>query len=200
MPKQENLWENFYQKTDTNPPHELLIKVLGLFPQSVAGAPRNAIDLGCGAGSDTVELLKHNWNVLAIDAESAAIKHLKAKVSLQQESHLRTQVSSFASIELLPADLVYASYSLPFCAPDCFGQLWDKIINAIKPEGRFAGQFFGMKDSWANDPEMNFHTEEQVRKLFANLEIEYFLEEDKDGDAVSGPKHWHVFHVIAWNV
>jgi hypothetical protein len=24
-----------------------------------------------------------------------------------------------------------------------------------------------------------------------------FVEEDEDGRAVSGPKHWHVFHVIA---
>ena len=29
----------------------------------------NAIELGCGAGNDTVYLIKNNWNVLAIDRE-----------------------------------------------------------------------------------------------------------------------------------
>jgi SAM-dependent methyltransferase len=197
MSEEENCWENFYQKTNANPPHELLINLLGYFPQGSIPAQLRAIDLGCGAGSDTVELLKRGWNVLAIDAEPAAIKHLRIKVPVEYETRLHTQVASFDSVELSPADLVYASYSLPFCAPDRFDQLWNNILNAIKPGGRFAGQFFGVKDSWANDPEMNFHTEAQVRGRFANLEIEYFLEEDKDGDAVSGPKHWHVFHIIA---
>ena len=31
--------------------------------------PSNAIDLGCGAGRDTIALIKKGWNVLAIDKE-----------------------------------------------------------------------------------------------------------------------------------
>ena len=79
MPEEENRRENFYKKTDANPPHELVTKVLDLFPsgQGSAATPLHAIDLGCGAGSDTIEILKHGWNVLAIDAESAAIKYLR---------------------------------------------------------------------------------------------------------------------------
>ncbi len=196
MSAEENTWEYFYHKTDANPPHELLLNVLKRFP-SRPTSQLHAIDLGCGAGSDTMEMLKQGWDVLAIDAESAAIKHLTAKISPQQGSHLQTRISSFDSAELPRADLVYASYSLPFCAPNRFSELWNKIVNAIKPDGRFAGQFFGVNDSWANDPDMNFHTEDQVREFFVDLEIEYFFEEDKDGDAISGPKHWHVFHLIA---
>lgn len=44
---------------------------------------------------------------------------------------------------------------------------------------------------------MTFHTEEQVRRMFEGFEVEYFYEMDEDGKAVSGPKHWHVFTVIA---
>ena len=32
-------------------------------------SPGKAVDLGCGAGRDTIELLKNNWNVLSIDKE-----------------------------------------------------------------------------------------------------------------------------------
>jgi hypothetical protein len=43
---------------------------------------------------------------------------------------------------------------------------------------------------------MTFHTEGQVRAMLDGLEIEYFHEQDEDGEAASGPKHWHVFTVI----
>jgi tellurite methyltransferase len=194
MSEQENRWENFYQKTNINPAHELVGRVLDLFP--ISTTPLRAVDLGCGAGSDTLEMLGRGCDVLAIDAESTAIKYLRAKCT-GYESQLQTRVASFAALELFSADLVYASYSLPFCAPRDFPGLWGKITAAIKPGGRFAGQFFGVHDTWADDPEMNFHTEAGIRKLFQGFKIEYWLEEDKDGEAVSGPKHWHVFHVIA---
>jgi SAM-dependent methyltransferase len=110
---------------------------------------------------------------------------------------LQTQVAKFEEVNLPPADLIHASYSIPFCHPDHFPELWEKIANALKPGGRFAGQFFGVHDSWANEPDMTFHTEAQVRAMLQNFETEYFHEEDADGHAASGPKHWHVFTVIA---
>jgi hypothetical protein len=47
---------------------------------------------------------------------------------------------------------------------------------------------------------MTFHTEAQVRSMIAAFETEYFHEEDADGQAASGPKHWHVFTVIVRKV
>jgi hypothetical protein len=44
---------------------------------------------------------------------------------------------------------------------------------------------------------MTFNTEEQVRRIIEDFEIEHFHEIDEDGTAVSGPKHWHIFTVIA---
>jgi hypothetical protein len=110
---------------------------------------------------------------------------------------LQTQVSNFEKVSLSSADLIHASYSIPFCHPDHFPALWEKISNALNPGGRFAGQFFGVRDSWADNTAMTFHTEEQIHAMLAGLETEYFHEEDADGQAASGPKHWHVFTVIA---
>ncbi|MEJ1932020.1 class I SAM-dependent methyltransferase [Nostoc sp. NIES-2111] len=36
-------------------------------------APRFAVDLGCGDGRDTVELLRRGWRVLGIDGAQEAI-------------------------------------------------------------------------------------------------------------------------------
>ena len=44
---------------------------------------------------------------------------------------------------------------------------------------------------------MTFHTEDAARALFDGFEVESFVEEDEDGESFDGPKHWHVFHVIA---
>jgi hypothetical protein len=44
---------------------------------------------------------------------------------------------------------------------------------------------------------MTFHTRAEVEALLAEFEIQGLREQDADGEAVSGPKHWHVFHVIA---
>jgi hypothetical protein len=44
---------------------------------------------------------------------------------------------------------------------------------------------------------MTFQSREEVEALLDGFDICSFVEQDEDGQAVSGPKHWHVFHVIA---
>ena len=187
-------WDDYYNKIQGREPRQLLLDALEKFP---AQASLHAIDLGCGDGTDTALLLARGWNVLAVDGESSAIKRLMEKAPKEGQVRLQTQVAKFEEVALPPADLIHASYSLPFCHPDRFSALWDKITNALKPGGRFAGQFFGVRDSWVNETDMTFHTEEQVRVMLEKLETEYFHEQDEDGEAASGPKHWHVFTVIA---
>lgn len=191
----ENLtWDHFYQKVQGRAPRQLLLDALDKFPSSVG---LQAIDLGCGDGTETAVLLARGWNVLAVDGEPMAIQRLLEKVPEEARTRLDTQVAKFEEIVLSPADLLHASLSIPFCEPEHFDTLWEKIVDAVKPGGRFAGQFFGVRDSWASRSDMTFHTEERVRKLLENFEIEHFHEMDEDGNAVSGPKHWHVFTVIA---
>ena len=106
--------------------------------------------------------------------------------------------SSFEDAHLPKTDFVYAGYSLPFCNPDYFDRLWANIAASILPDGRFAGQLFGIRDSWANEPDMTFHSAEQVAALCAaGFEIDALDEKEADGQSFSGPKHWHVFDIIA---
>ena len=196
MSQEDTSWEDYYQKTQGRSPRQLLLDALAYFSEG-ATMQRNAIDLGCGDGTESTVLLERGWHVLAIDGQPAAIRRLIEKVPAQHRDRLQTQVAKFRDVVLSPADLVHASLSIPFCEPEYFDALWEKIVTAIQPGGQFAGQFFGVRDSWANEPDMIFHTEEQVHKLLENFEIEQLHEMDEDGNAVSGPKHWHVFTVIA---
>ena len=187
-------WDNYYQKIQGREPRQLLLDVLEKYP---TGESLHAIDLGCGDGTETVALLKHGFHVLAVDGTEAGIKRLMDKLPQESQARLQTQTAKFEEVVLPSADLIHASLSIPFCHPSQFSMLWEKIRNALNPGGRFAGQFFGVRDSWANEPDMTFHTEKQVRAMLDSLEIEYFHERDEDGEATSGPKHWHIFTVIA---
>jgi hypothetical protein len=62
----------------------------------------------------------------------------------------------------------------PILRPGHFPALWEKVTKAVKTGGRFAGQFFGVNDTWAYRKDMIFHTGDQVRALFADFEIEPF--------------------------
>jgi len=186
--------EHYYKLMDGREPRQLLLDALDKFP---AGESFHAIDLGCGEGTEAAVLLSRGWSVLAIDAEEAGIKRLLDKATEESRSRLQTQVAVFEEIVLPPTDLVHASYSLPFCHPDHFPVMWQKITNAVKPGGRIAVNFFGVNDSWANESDKTFHSEEQVRAMLSGFEVEYFHEQNEDGEATIGPKHWHVFTVIA---
>ena len=188
MSDDEYNWDDYYKKLQGREPRQLLLDVLEKYP---TGETLHAIDLGCGDGTESAFLLAHGWHVLAVDGQSAVIKRLMEKVPIE------AQVARFEDVILPDADLIHASYSIPFCHPDHFPELWKKIRNALNSGGRFAGQFFGVHDTWANEPDMTFHTEEQVRAMLDGLEIEIFHEEDADGRSASGPKHWHVFTVVA---
>ena len=144
---EDHSWEEYYQKIKGRPPRQLLFDILAYFGNEIENRQRLAIDLGCGDGTESALLLERGWNVLAIDEVSTAIQHLLAKVPKEGQRRLQTQVTKFEEISLPSADLIHVSFSLPFCAPEHFDAFWRKIVNAIKPNGRFAGQFFGIRDS-----------------------------------------------------
>jgi trans-aconitate methyltransferase len=197
MAQEDHGWEDYYRKHKGRVPRQLLLEALAYFPDDVDDEQRFAIDLGCGDGTESALLLERGWNVLAIDGEPAAIRHLLSKVPKDRQARLQTQVATFEEATLPSADLIHASFSLPFCAPQHFNAFWAKIVDALQPGGRFAGQFFGVRDSWANETDRTFHTEDQVRAMLEDFEIEFFQEHDEDGPSASGPKHWHFFTVIA---
>jgi len=190
-------WSDFYNAVAGREPRDLLVAAVERFTHEPAARPRKAIDLGCGDGTETAYLLAKGWHVLAIDSEPAAFHHLNAKVPSLAQARLQTQVAEFEDVALSAADLIYAGFSLPFCHPQRFEALWRKIVDNITPGGRFARHLFGVNDTWANNKDMTFFSLDQARNLFSGFEVEYFREEDEDGESTIGPKHWHVFYVIA---
>jgi len=162
------------------------------------GGGRTAVDFGCGLGKETRAMLSAGWRVHAIDGEPGTRERVLRTVDEADRPRLTVQTTRFADLTALPeADLVYAGFALPYVAPADFSRIWRLVLASLRPGALVAGNLFGVRDSWADDPLLTFLTETAARELFDGLEVLSFVEVDEDGQASTGPKHWHVFDVVA---
>jgi tellurite methyltransferase len=184
-------WSAYYAAA-TEEPRQTLLDALDRFDE-----PGLAVDLGCGTGRDTRELLRRGWRVLAVDAEEEAVVRLRAQADAGDR--LETRVARMEDASLPEAQLVNSSFALPFCPAERFGDLWDRIVASLPSGGRFSGQLFGVHDEWApGSGDMTFHTRAEVERLLEPFVLERLSEVDEDGRTALGEaKHWHVFHVVA---
>lgn len=169
--------------------------------------PRIAIDCGCGAGSDIAFLRANDFTVHAFDIESEAIARCQrrfggdAKVELSQDS--------FSTFHYPPASLIVADASLFFCPQIEFRDVWNKIYEALIPNGVFVGSFLGADDTMAGPeydrrafwPNVLVVTEELLESWLKSYEVTSFKEHRKKGVAPGGGNHqWHIYSVVARKV
>jgi membrane dipeptidase len=183
-----------YLRLAGDDPRPTLLDALARFSE-----PGLAVDLGAGAGRDSAELLRRGWNVIAIDREQDAIDRLGGLAGLAglDAARLETRHARFEETSWPRCDLVNASFALPFCSPPSFAELWGRIVESLRPGGRFCGQLFGERDQWAGSG-IVVVSRKQLEALLEPFEIERLDEEEADGSTVVGkPKHWHLFHIVA---
>ncbi|MGF1539744.1 MAG: class I SAM-dependent methyltransferase [Pleurocapsa sp.] len=186
-------WKAYYDAVKDRPPRKTILTALAGFDK-----PGVAIDLGCGDGRDTVEMLRQNWTVLAIDKEPEAIARLLARPHFNT-LQLTTQIVSFEQLQFPKSvDLINASFSLPFCSLDAFPTLWNQIYHSLLPGGRFSGHLFGDRDSWKESKLINTFRRLQVETLLKPYAIELLEEEEHLGTTPLGEeRYWHIFHIVA---
>ena len=186
-------WNAYYDAVANRPPRKTILTALAAFDK-----PGIAVDLGWGDGRDTTEILRQNWAVLAIDRESDAITRLLARSDVNTKQ-LTTQIISFEELQLsAKVDLINASFCLPFCDPEAFPNLWNKIFNSLTSGGRFSGHLFGDRDSWSSSELINTFTRSQVETLLQSYAIELLEEEEHPGKTpLEEDRDWHIFHIVA---
>ncbi|HLQ30971.1 MAG TPA: class I SAM-dependent methyltransferase [Ktedonobacteraceae bacterium] len=183
-------WETFYTFTKDSPPWPLLVRAVSLLTHK-----GRALDLGAGAGRDTLYLLQQGFRVTSVDSDPHAVAILS---SFPQEN-LQVVEASFEDFAFETYDLINAQFALPFLSQRRFREVFERVTRAIRPGGIFVGQFFGIHDQW-NTPEhdMTFLTRGQAEAVLQDMDIIEFNEVDMDGHVADGsPKHWHTFHIIA---
>jgi SAM-dependent methyltransferase len=184
-------WRAFYDAVAGRPPHETAIEALDRF-----SSPGFAVDLGCGDGRDTVAMLERGWRVLAIDGQAQAIERLRERIG--DHPALETQAAEFHVASWPDAELVNAGFSLPFCPAEHFPTVWARVVESLRPGGRFSGHLFGPNDEWVGTRLDNVQSREEALELLDGFDLERFDEVEADGQTATGTeKHWHVFHVVA---
>ena len=189
-------WAAYYQQLRDRPPRRTLLAALDRFETLPTDAL--AVDLGCGDGRDIVELLRRGWQVVAVDGEPEALRQLAAR-NLPEAEKITPIHARLEEVPLpLGVQLVNSSFAMPLCEPEKFRALVERIRDALPSGGRFAGQWYGPRDSWVDRPGITFVTRDEAATLLDGFEVEMFEEEETDSVTPRGnPKHWHIFHIVA---
>ena len=187
-------WESFYRLMAGRATRPLFDRALATWGDR---APGQAVDLGAGDGTETLALLERGWSVVAVDADPGSARIIEERVPPADRERLQIRTASTHVVQLPDADLIYAGFSLPFLLPTDFRIAWSNIKNALREDGIVAVNVFGPHDTWHADPTMTFLERDAVVRLADGLELLWLEERDEDGEAISGPKHWHVFDLIA---
>ena len=181
-------WTNYQNKTYGDNVCKLLIEFIDKYKVD------NAIDLGCGSGNETVYMVKNGIQVLAIDRQLNQ-DFILNRLSDDEKKLISFMESSFEDIELPKTRLLTAFFSIPFCNPNSFDELWDKIYDSIEDNGYFVGQLFGDRDAWNVVDSINTFPIEKVKEYLKKYniikleEVEYVRESDN--------KKWHFYDIIA---
>lgn len=155
---------------------------------------RHAVELGCGAGIEARHLLALGLTVSTIDADPSIAPAMAALAAGGALDHRTGRIEDW---DPLPAaDLVLANAALPFVPRHAFDAVWSRIRAALAPGGVLAVDLFGAEDDWSSDAG-TYLTRPEVEDLLRGLEVVELTERSERGPAFSGPKHWHVFTVIA---
>ena len=192
--KNEETWQQYYQKAvkrKHNPRTERLI------PLNRSGY-KTATDCGCGTGSDIHYLSELGYQVSGFDVNEDALTICRERFANNPLVHVCQ--ASFEHYDYPLAGIVLANSSLYFANLKDFTKTWKKLTASLAIGGVFAGDFMGVKDSWATDFRIPTApmTKHQVRALFDEYDIVEFTERDEVGQTMLGEsKHWHTFSVIA---
>ena len=163
-------WKKYYTQKELKPSPGI-IRALQHFnkhqPQQ-----KTAIDLGCGSGRDTMQLLAEGWTVFAIDNNTEAIELVQKNCELENQKNLVTACVPFREIEWQPANLVNACLSLPFCNPNYFSAIWHNLTESILPDGLFTRNFFGIHDDWN---ELFLLSKSDIDEMFNQFDITFLM-------------------------
>lgn len=188
-------WSTFYKKTEDRGPSWLLSRAMKM--AAALSGKRQAIDLGCGTGNETRQLVEAGWHVLAVDREPEALIRTTARCEGASHGDVMPLLAAFEQLHALPqSSLVYAGLSLPFCNPLHFEDFWQLVLRSLSPGGVFAGHFFGVRHGWSSVDHMTFHAERDIRELCEGMNIALLSESEQPRVGRAGQINWHRFDVL----
>jgi len=171
---------------------------------SLVGFEKNAIDCGCGAGSDIAYLKNEGFIVHAFDAEEESIKICNER--FKEDGNVYLSKDTFSSFRYPRSSLVVADASLFFCPEREFDAVRANIYKSLVLGGIFCGSFLGPNDTMASPdfdrdaywPDVMKFEERELRSKLKEFEVIRFTEHNMKGETPKGiPHQWHIYSVVA---
>jgi len=144
---------------------------------------KQALDLGCGMGNFSIELLSLGWDVIAIDKQPIAIELLKTKACQSDKTCLETKrlTAEVATVESYgfptAVNIIIVSDILPYCNPTQLRNIWNKIYSALDDKnGWVIGSFFvrggKSENEWQRDGAWFIKDPDEVSHLLNAMSFE----------------------------
>ncbi|MEU8376334.1 MULTISPECIES: class I SAM-dependent methyltransferase [unclassified Micromonospora] len=152
----ESFWEQHHRARrggSAGNPNPVLEETAGTLP------PGDALDLGCGAGGDTIWLARHGWQVTAVDISTAAVERVWARARqlgvdgrVTGEQHDLARSFPDGQFDLISAQYLHTPFALDR------GRVLRTAAHALRPGGHLLIVDHGSTApwSWNRDPDTHY--------------------------------------------
>jgi|SRR3989344_1544168 len=155
----------------------------------------NALDLGCGAGADSLALAQMGYEVDSVDSHNERIQALKEKIGELNIRAVQVDIRDF-NIDREKYSVIICSNVLSFLKnkEEIFTTI-RKMSDGLVPQGVMYFTVFGPHDEWADNKEMMFIEYEDVLKFLNDLPLKIYHRSTEEGygKKMDGTiKYWHI--------
>jgi ubiquinone/menaquinone biosynthesis C-methylase UbiE len=190
-------WDQIYREVpvdqwgwELGKPRPVLVKMV----ENCTVPPGQALDLCCGAGTNTVYLAQKGFTVTGIDISPTALR-LAKKQAAKAKAAIGFLNGSFVDLAFADAvfDFVFDMGCFHHVEPEDRSRFLVGLHRVLKHGGIY--MFTGFSDR--NGPGWNHFSEQQIRRLFSSLTIEHLQHfSSLEGDGVV--RHFYTALMRKW--
>lgn len=166
---------------------------------AAAGGDRHpgvVLDIGAGAGADSLQFARRGWTVHAYDSDDTLAARLVENERMPGSVHFH-QVDIAEVDEFPAAQIVYSTYTLGLLGPEALRETWAKLVAALPRGGVMAVDLFGTNDTWADRSDVATLPLHEIDEMFQGFQVIDRTVRDEDGRFLADKKHWHVITTLA---